>query len=106
MTTHEIIKKALQILKQHDFYWMMNDYAYTNGEREKAKANMRSFVKTIKALPSEVSELMKKLWIAEYNYCGCFRPFSTSDEAPIYKKEKEKLYAEVDAIISPLAMVA
>lgn len=105
-TTNDIISKALSILKGHDFYWMMDDYAYTNGTMESAKANMKYFVETIKNLPSDLYTLMKSLWMAEYNYCGCFRPGWTSDKAPIYKEEKEKLYAEVESIITPQLMAA
>lgn len=105
-TTNDIISKALSILKGHDFYWMMDDYAYTNGTMKSAEANMRYFVQTIKQLPSDLYELMKSLWMAEYNYCGCFRPMWTSKEASKYKTEKEKLYAEVEAIITPQLMAA
>lgn len=105
-TTNDIISKAISILKGHDFYWMMDDYAYTNGTMESAKANMRYFVETIKQLPSDLYELMKSLWMAEYNYCGCFRPFYTSQDAPKYKEEKERLQAEIEAIINPIAIAA
>lgn len=104
--TNDIISKALSILKGHDFYWMMDDYAYTNGTMKSAEANMRYFVETIKQLPSDLYELLKSLWMAEYNYCGCFRPCWTSEKAPLYKEEKEKLYAEVEAIITPQLMAA
>lgn len=105
-TTNDILSKALSILKGHDFYWMMDDYAYTNGTMNSAKANMRHFVETIIQLPSDLYNLMKDLWMAEYNYCGCFRPMWTSDKAPMYKEEKEKLYAEVEAILNPLRVAA
>lgn len=106
ITTYEIISKALSILKGHDFYWMMDDYACTNGTMENAKANMRYFVETIKQLPSELYELMKSLWMAEYNYCSCFRPCWTSENASMYKAEKERLYDEVENIISPMSVAA
>ena len=105
-TTNDIINKALSILKGHDFYWVMDDYAYTNGTMESAKANMRLFVNTIKQLPSDLCELMKLLWMAEYNYCGCFRPFWTSDKAPMYKEQKERLFAEITEIVTPQSMAA
>lgn len=105
-TTNEIISKALSILKGHDFYWMMDDYACINGTMGNAKANMRYFVETIKQLPSDLYNLMKSLWMAEYNYCSCFRPCWTSEKAPMYKEHKEKLYAEVEAIITPQLMAA
>lgn len=106
MTTTEIITKALEILKGHDFYWMMDDYAYTNGTMNSAKANMRYFVETIKQLPADLYNLLKDLWMAEYNYCGCFRPMWTSDKALMYKEEKEKLYAEVEALLNPMQVAA
>lgn len=105
-TTNDIITKALSILKGHDFYWMMNDYAYTNGTMTSAESNMRYFVETIKQLPTDLYEMMKSLWMAEYNYCGCFRPGWTSEKAPMYKEEMEKLYAEVEAILTPQPMAA
>lgn len=105
-TTNDILNKALSILKGHDFYWMMDDYAYTNGTMESAKANMKYFVETIKQLPTDLYNLMKDLWMAEYNYCGCFRPCWTSDKAPKCKEEKEKLYAEVNALLHPQLIAA
>lgn len=106
ITNNDIISKALSILKSHDFYWMMDDYAYTNGTLGRAEANMRYFVSTIKQLPSELYNLMKSLWMAEYNYCSCFRPGWTNPEAPKYEEEKEKLYAEVEALLTPITMAA
>ena len=105
-TTNDIISNALSILKGHDFYRMMDDYAYTNGTMKSAEANMRYFVKTIKELPTDLYELMRSLWMAEYNYCGCFRPGWTSEEAPKYKEEIERLRAEVENYITPMPMVA
>lgn len=106
MTTSEILTAALAILKGHDFYWIMDDFAYTNGTCSDAKANMREYVKTIKQLPSDLYELMRSLWIAQYNYCGCFRPFWISDKAPQYKEETEKLMAEVECILSTMNIAA
>lgn len=105
-TTNDIISKALSILKGHDFYWMMDDYAYTNGGCNRAKASMRHYVETITQLPADLYDLMKRLWIAEYDYCSCFRPFYTSDEAPARKEAMDALRAEVEAIINPIAIAA
>lgn len=100
--TNDILSKALSILKGHDFNWMMDDYAYTNGAKNRAKANMKYFVETIKQLPADLYELMKSLWMAEYHYYSGY----SSDKAPQYKEEKEKLYAEVEAHLQPQQMVA
>lgn len=105
-TTNNIISKAFSILNNHDFYWMMDDYACTNGAMNRAKANMRYFVETINELPSDLYNLMKSLWMAEYNYCACFRSMRTSDKASQYKAEKERLYAEVESILTPIAVAA
>lgn len=100
MTTSELINKALNILKGHDFYYMMDDYAYTNGAVERAKASMLYFVEVANEIGGEIRETLRALWIATYNYCACFRPFWTSEKAPSYKEEIDTLTAKVQSYIA------
>lgn len=100
MTNSELINKALNILKGHDFYYMMDDYAYTNGAVERAKASMRYFVEVTNKIGGEIRETLRALWIATFNYCSCFRPFWTSEKAPQFKEEMEALTAKVEAYLA------
>lgn len=100
MTTSELINIALNILKGHDFYYMMDDYAYTNGAVERAKASMLKFVEVTNEIGGEIRETLRALWIATYNYCACFRPFGTSDEATKFKEEIGTLTAKVETYLS------
>lgn len=100
MTTSELINKALNILKGHDFYYMMDDYAYTNGAADRAKASMLHFVEVTNEIGGEIRETLRALWIATYNYCSCFRPFWASEKAPQFREEMGILTAKVEAYLS------
>ena len=100
MNNKEIIEKALSILKGHDFYWMMDDFAYTNGTMNSAKANMQFFVKTISQLPTDLYQLLKDLWMATYEWCSCFRPMWTAEDHKEKEARKNELQAQVEALIA------
>ena len=45
MATTEIINKALETLKNHDWYWMMADYSHP--AMDYARGSMRYFVELV-----------------------------------------------------------
>lgn len=62
------IEKALNILKGHDFYWFMADFAYTDGTRDNAKASMKYFVKVVSQIDNKnIREALRNLWTLYYD---------------------------------------
>lgn len=100
MTTKSIIEKALSILKGHDFYYMMDDYAYTNGAVERAKESMRYFVEVTNSLPSDLRQLLRDLWIATYDWCSCFRPMWTATDHKEKEAKMNELKSKVENLIA------
>ena len=99
MATIDIIKKALSILNNHDFYYMMVDYGYDKAESS-ARASMKYFVEVNNTLPSELRELMRNLWIAACDYSACSRPFWTSPDIEEKKAVYENLKNQVNALVA------
>lgn len=66
MTTKENIEKAIQMVKNFDFEWRYDDYAYSKGLDEWAKNYMRRFVKFVHEECNEVEEQLRNLWIARW----------------------------------------
>lgn len=99
METISTIKKALSILKNHDFYYMMDDYAYSNGAVERAKASMRNFVKVTDTLPSETRQMLRDLWIATYDWCACFRPMWTASDYKVKEDRMNEIKSKVESLI-------
>jgi hypothetical protein len=64
MTTNENIAKAIQMVKDFDFEWRFDDYAYSKGLDEWAKNYMRRFVKFVHTECQECEEQLRNLWIA------------------------------------------
>ena len=57
------IENALNILKGHDFYWFMADFAYTDGTRDNARASMKYFVKVVSQIENTtIRETLRNLW--------------------------------------------
>lgn len=95
----ELIEKALNILKGHDWYYMMVDYGYERA-RAKAKASRDYFVEVTNEIGGEARELLRALWIATYNHCACFRPCWTSDSEPECKKALEEAQANLNVFLA------
>lgn len=103
MELNKNIEKALAILAQHDWYYMMVDYGYSKAMAE-AKGNMRFFVETINNIESiTIREALRSLWCATYDYVHKTM-FNTDKEAEVTFKTKK---AALMAVIQPsMAMAA
>lgn len=99
MATIELAKQALSILNNHDFRYYLDDYAYTNGRRDEAKASMKRFVNVTNKIGGEMRELLRELWIATYRYKKAFQPGWTSDDAPEREATMKELKAKVEELL-------
>jgi hypothetical protein len=100
MATIELINTALSILKGHDFYYFMDDNAYTNGSVEQAKQSMRDFVAVTNEIGGEMRDTLRALWTANYHYSHCFLPGWTSPDAKEYKSTIKELNAKVNTYLA------
>lgn len=100
-TTANKIEKALQILKGHDWYWMMADY--TNPSYGSAYSSMRAFVELVATIENgSIVKALRDLWKATYEYVHATM-WGSNDEAKAEFKAKE---AELMAVIKPTYAVA
>ena len=94
-TTTNKIEKALQILKGHDWYWMMADY--TCPSYGDAYGSMRAFVELVATIEnSSIEKALRDLWKATYEYVHATM-FGSNDAAKAEFKAKE---AELMAVIN------
>lgn len=99
-TTVNKIEKALQILKSHDWYWMMSD---SNSAYGYARGSMRAFVELVATInDSTIVNALRNLWIAKYEYVSATM-WNSNEAAKAEFKAKE---AELMAIINPQFAVA
>lgn len=83
------IAKALNILKGHDFYWFMADFAYTDGTRDNAQASMRYFVKVVAQIEnSNIREALRNLWTL---YCEKARARVNGQNTDNFNSKEEEL---------------
>lgn len=62
MTQNNNISEALEMIKSHDWYWMMSE-EYTRSYNT-AKASMRAFVATVNTITdASIREALKALWV-------------------------------------------
>ena len=95
-TTTQKIEKALSIMKAHDWYWCMADYA--NPAYGNAYSSMRCFVELVATINDNVIvKALRDLWMATYNYVHATM-FGSNDKAKAEFKAKE---AELMAVLSP-----
>lgn len=96
MTTVEIINKALETLKNHDWYWMMSDYSHP--AMDYARGNMRYFVELIASIKnSTIEKALRELWVATYDYIHANMWSKDEKASELYEVKK----AELMAIILP-----
>ena len=66
MATSKKIEKALSILNNHDWYWMMCD---SNSAYGYARGSMRAFVELVATITdSIVVTALRDLWTANYEF--------------------------------------
>lgn len=96
MTTIETINKALEVMKSHDWWWMMADY--THPAMDYACGSMRHFVELVATInDAAVRKAMRELWKATYEKVHA-NMWSTDEEA---NKRYEAKKAELMAVILP-----
>ena len=65
MATTEIINKALETLKNHDWYWMMADYSHP--AMDYARGSMRYFVELVATITDvSIRKALRDLWTLTY----------------------------------------
>lgn len=99
------ITLALDILNSFNWWWSLgDDYAYTNGTRERMEKKMKRFVELASTCSKEVCEALRELWIAKYTLAHKDWMFSRSTEAD--KVEFETKKAKLMEIINPSMALA
>ena len=94
MATANKIEKALEIMKSHDWYWMMCD---SNSAYGYARGSMRAFVELVASINNAaIIKAMRDLWTAHYKYVHATM-FGSNDAAKAELKAKE---AELMAVIN------
>ena len=97
IATIETINKALEVLKNHDWWWMMADY--THPAIDNARGSMSYFVELVATIKDAVvRNAMRELWKATYENVHN-NMWSKDEEAnKVYEAKKTELMA----IILPL----
>lgn len=94
MATTETINKALEALKNHDWYWMMADYSHP--AMDYARGNMRYFVELVATISDAgIRNALRELWKETYENVHA-NLWSKNEEA---NKQYETKKAELMAII-------
>ena len=98
MATVEIINKALEVMSNHDWYWMMSDF--THPAIDNARGSMRYFVELVATITdANIRKAMRDLWVATYENVHA-NLFVKNEEA---NKQYEIRKAKLMAIILPSA---
>ena len=92
MATIETINKALEVLKNHDWWWMMADY--THPAIDNARGSMRYYVELVATIKDAVvRNAMRELWKATYENVHN-NMWSKDEEAnKVYEVKKTELMA-------------
>ena len=99
-TTANKIEKALSIMNNHDWYWMMCD---SNSAYGYARGSMRAFVELVATIDdAAIVKAMRDLWTANYEYVHATM-WSSNEAAKAEFKAKE---AQLMAVIKPQFAIA
>ena len=99
-TTANKIEKALSILNNHDWYWMMSE---SNSAYGYACGSMKAFVEVVASIEnSTIVKALRDLWTATYEYVHATM-FGSNAEAKAAFEAKE---AELMNIINPQYAIA
>ncbi len=92
----EIINKALDVMSNHDWYWMMSDFSHP--AMDYARGSMRCFVELIATITdAKIRRALRDLWTLTYENVHK-NMWSKDEEAnKVYEAKK----AELMAIILP-----
>lgn len=101
VTTENKIEKALSILNNHDWYWMMADY--TNPAYGNAYGSMRAFVEVVASIADNtIAKALRDLWTAKYEYIHSTM-WESNETAKAEFKTKE---SELMTVIKPTLSMA
>lgn len=96
MATTEIINKALETLKNHDWYWMMADYSHP--AMDYARGSMRYFVELVATITDvSIRKALRDLWTLTYENVHAKLWSKNEESNKVYEAKK----AELMAIILP-----
>ena len=97
MATVEIINKALEVMSNHDWYWMMSDF--THPAIDNARGSMRYFVELVASISNaNIRKALRDLWTLTYENVHA-NMWNKNEEA---NKQFEIKKAELMAIILPM----
>ena len=96
MTQSNTIQEAIQMINNHDWFWMMTDSGYDH-YRESPKSHMRSLVKVVSTIENaNIREMLRNLWMLRWE---------AARNAINGRKDVEN-QAKQDALINALAVAA
>lgn len=96
MATVEIINKALEVMSNHDWYWMMSDF--THPAIDNARGSMRYFVELVASISNaNIRKALRDLWVATYENVHANLWSKNEESNKVYEAKK----AELMAIILP-----
>ena len=96
MATVEIINKALEVMSNHDWYWMMADYSHP--AMDYARGSMRYFVELVATITdASIRKALRDLWVATYENVHANLWSKNEESNKVYEAKK----AELMAIILP-----
>ena len=97
MATVEIINKALEVMSNHDWYWMMSDF--THPAIDSARGSMRYFVELVASISNaNIRKALRDLWTLTYENVHA-NMWNKNEEA---NKQFEIKKAKLMAIILPM----
>jgi hypothetical protein len=89
----DLIANAINMINNHDWYWMMCDYGY-NENFKQAENHRNQFAKVINSINDlQIYSTLKNMWIANYNLAAAFR---TNGNVSTYKSEIENLSKQLN----------
>lgn len=97
MASIETINKALEILENQDWWWMMADY--THPAIDNARGSMRCLVELVATIADvSIRKALRDLWVVTYDYVHANMWIQNEKAGKLYEARK----AELMAIILPL----
>lgn len=92
MATAEIINKALETMRNHDWYWMMADYSHP--AMDYARGSMRYFVELVATITdANIRKALRDLWVATYDYIHANMWNKDEKASKLYEVKKVELMA-------------
>lgn len=101
----EIIKEAVKMVNEHDWFWCMADY--THPAMENAKGHMAAFVKLTNSIDnSNVREALRNLWLAKYKWASKNMMEIDKNSVKEYEAKEDATLTSIYAMINQIAIAA